>query len=66
MVSPMDVQKLIKNFLKTGSVTNLQKNNSEDLSNSPVELRQRIRNALASLTIEEIRNRFKKLRYRVE
>jgi hypothetical protein len=62
----MDVQKLIKNFLKTGSVTNLQKNNSEDLSNSPVELRQRIRNALASLTIEEIRNRFKKLRYRVE
>jgi hypothetical protein len=49
-------------------VTNLQKVCSEDLSNSAEELRQRLRNALpiASLTIEEIRNSFKELRYRVE
>jgi hydrogenase maturation factor HypE len=55
----MGVQKLIKKFLKTGPVTNLQKNYSENVPNSVEELRQRIRNALASLTIEEIRNSFK-------
>jgi uncharacterized protein YlbG (UPF0298 family) len=32
-VSRMDVQKLIKKFLKTRSVTNLQKKISEDLPN---------------------------------
>jgi hypothetical protein len=51
----MGVQKLIKKFLKTGPVTNLQKNYSENVPNSAEELR----NALASLTIEEIRNSFK-------
>jgi hypothetical protein len=57
-----------KKFLKTGSVTNLQKNYSEDLPNSAEELRQRIRNRVASLIIiiHEIRNSFKELRYRVE
>jgi hypothetical protein len=35
-----------KKFLKTGSVTNLQKKYSEGLPNSAEELRQRIRNAV--------------------
>jgi hypothetical protein len=35
----MGAQKLIKKFLKTGSVTNLQKNYSGDLPNSAEELR---------------------------
>jgi 5-methylcytosine-specific restriction endonuclease McrBC GTP-binding regulatory subunit McrB len=55
----MGVQKLIKKFLKTGSLTNLQKNYREDLPNSAEEVKQRIRNAVALLTIEEIRNSYK-------
>jgi hypothetical protein len=47
-------------------VTNLQKMLSEDLHNSAEGLRQRIRNVVALLTIEEIRNSFKQLRNRVE
>jgi hypothetical protein len=43
-----------KKFLKTGSVTNLQKKYSEGLPNSAEELRQRIRNAVVALTMEEI------------
>jgi hypothetical protein len=62
----MCVQKLIKKLLKTRSLTNLQNNYSEDLPNSAKEVRQRIRNAVASLTIEGIRNHFKELRCRVE
>jgi hypothetical protein len=49
--SRMGVQKLIKKFLKTGLVTNLQKMYSEDLPKSAEEPRQRIINAVASLTI---------------
>jgi hypothetical protein len=59
----MGVQKLITKFLKTGSVTNLQKNYCEDLPNSAEELRQRIKNAVGLLTIEEIRGSFKELQY---
>jgi hypothetical protein len=47
-VSRTDVQKLIK----TGSVTNLQKIYSEYLPNSAEQLKQRIRNTVALLTIE--------------
>jgi hypothetical protein len=47
-------------------VTNLQKMLSEDLHNGAEGLRQRIRNDVALLTIEEIRNSFKQLRNRVE
>jgi hypothetical protein len=47
-------------------VTNLQKMLSEDLHNGAEGLRQRIRNVVALLTIEEIRNSFKQLRNRVE
>jgi hypothetical protein len=47
-------------------VTNLQKSYSEDLLNSTEELRQGIRNTVASLTIEEMRNYFKELGCRVE
>jgi hypothetical protein len=36
------------------------------LLNSAEELRQRIRNAVASLTTEEVGNSFKELQYRVE
>jgi hypothetical protein len=50
------MQKLIKKFLKIESVTNLQKMLSEDLHNGAEGLRQRIRNVVALLTIEEIRN----------
>jgi hypothetical protein len=57
----MGVQKLIEKFLKTGSVNNLILiiiilNIREDMTNCAEELRQHIRNAVASLTIEEIRN----------
>jgi hypothetical protein len=49
------VQKLISyKFLKTESVTNLQKMFSEDLPNSAQDLSQHIRNVVASFTIEEI------------
>jgi 5-methylcytosine-specific restriction endonuclease McrBC GTP-binding regulatory subunit McrB len=58
-ISRMGVQQLIKKFLKTGSLTNLQKNYREDLPNSAEEVKQRIRNAVALLTIEEIRNSYK-------
>jgi hypothetical protein len=51
----MGVQKLISyKFLKTESVTNLQKMFSEDLPNSAQDLSQHIRNVVASFTIEEI------------
>jgi hypothetical protein len=47
-------------------VTNLQKMLSEDLHDGAEGLRQRIRNDVTLLTIEEIRNSFKQLRNRVE
>jgi hypothetical protein len=52
--------KVSKNWI---SDSNLQKNYFEDLPNSAEELRQRIKNAVALLTIEEIRGSFKELQY---